>query len=545
MSMFERSSVAVATRSWRGMFLVMFFAALLLKVVIAATLSPFGDEAFYWQESLSPAWGYSDLPPLTAWLIGLSEGMFGHGLFAMRLPFLLIGAMLPWQVGALARRLSGEAARWQAATFALLLPLVGSMGVLALPDVPLTFAIVLATHGLVAALEANRLRDWGLLGAGLALAWMTHYRAAMPMLAGLLFLLATPRGRMQWRRPGLWLAMAVASLGLLPLVIYNVAARGAGIAFQLVERNPWRFHADALVQPLEQAVACTPLAWVVLMWALWQAWRRRGEAPFDLIASLAGSFIVLYFVLGLFADDVRFRAHWPLPGFVLLCAVLPALLAHAGRTWRRFAMAAFVLAGGGLLAGLGYLGLAASPNGARVLAGVKAFPSNFTGWRESSDAVRVQSAREPSSLIVADNFMLAAELRFALGGAGVIYSLDSPLNTKHGRAAQLAAWGSDEPGLARLAGRRLLLVVDETSLRERQRRDWLASICSRVDIAEPLLRLDLFGGRRRFAVYDATVRAVPGPLQNPDDCVVWREAYRASILPARGSSGQGDTGIAE
>jgi 4-amino-4-deoxy-L-arabinose transferase-like glycosyltransferase len=280
-----------------------------------------------------------------------------------------------------------RAARWRAATFALLLPLVGSMGVLALPDVPLTFAIVLATHGLVAALEANRLRDWSLLGAGLAIAWMTHYRAAMPMLAGLLFLLATPRGRMQWRRPGLWLAMALASLGLLPLVIYNVAARGAGLAFQLVERNPWRFHADALVQPLEQAAACTPLAWIVLMWALWQAWRRRGEAPFDVIAALAGSFVVLYFVLGLFADDVRFRAHWPLPGFVLLCAVLP-LLARAGRTWRRVAMAAFVLAGCGLLAGLGYLGLAASPNGARVLAGVKAFPSNFTGWRESSDAVR-------------------------------------------------------------------------------------------------------------------------------------------------------------
>jgi hypothetical protein len=103
----------------------------------------------------------------------------------------------------------------------------------------------------------------------------------------------------------------------------------------------------------------------------------------------------------------------------------------------------------------------------------------------------------------------------------------------------------DEAGLARLAGRRLLLVVDETSLRERERRDWLVSICSRVDIVEPVLRLDLFDGRRRFAVYDATARAVPGPLHGPDDCVVWREAYRASILPVRSSSGQGDTGVAQ
>ncbi|HVI57105.1 MAG TPA: glycosyltransferase family 39 protein [Luteibacter sp.] len=543
--MFERSSVAVPVRPWRGVFLVLFVVALLLKTVIASTLPPFGDEAFYWQESLSPAWGYSDLPPLTAWLIGLSEGVFGHGLLAMRLPFLLIGALLPWQVGAIARRAGGEAVRWQAATFALLLPLVGSLGVLALPDVPLTFAILFATQGLLAALETNRRRDWAWLGAGLAIAWATHYRAAMPMLAGLLFLLATPRGRLQWSRPGLWLAMAVASLGLLPLIVYNVAARGAGLAFQLVERNPWQFHADALVQPLEQALACTPLAWAALLWALWQSWRRRGQPPFDVIAIVAGSFVVLYFVLGLFADDIRFRAHWPLPGFALLCAVLPSLLANTRCAWRRFALTGFALAGVGLLAGLGYLGLAASADGARVLAGVKAFPSNFTGWRESGAAVKATLARDPSVLLVADNFMLAAELRFALGGSHLVYSLDSPLNTKHGRAPQLRAWGFDESGLAKHAGRRVLLVIDETALREREKRDWLASVCSRVEVARAITRLDLFDGRRRFAIYDATARASAAPLGNPDDCLVWNEAYRASIAAARAASGQGEAGVAK
>jgi hypothetical protein len=380
---------------------------------------------------------------------------------------------------------------------------------------------------------------------GLAIAWMSHYRAAMPMLAGLLFLLATPRGRGQWRQPGLWLAMAVASLGLIPLVIYNVEAGGAGVAFQLVERNPWRFHADALVQPLEQAGACTPLAWAVLIWALWQAWRRRGEAPFDVVAMVAGSFVVLYFLLGLFADDVRFRAHWPLPGYVRLCAVLPALLADATRVWRRVAWAGFALAGLGLLAGLGYLGLAASADGARVLEGVKAFPSNFTGWRESSEAVQAPLARDPSTVLVADNFMLAAELRFALGGSRVVYALDSPLNVKHGRAPQLAAWGFDEAGLAKQSGRRVLLVVDETSLRERDKRNWLASVCSRVDIIGPEARLDLFDGRRRFAVYEATARTTRGPLGPPDDCVVWNQAYRASLTRPRGLSGQGDASVAQ
>ncbi|WP_369928130.1 ArnT family glycosyltransferase [Xanthomonas sp. NCPPB 2632] len=518
-------SVAAPARSWRGAFLVLFAVVCLGKLVIACTLSPFGDEAFYWQESLAPAWGYSDLPPLTAWLIAVSEACFGHGLLPLRLPFLLIGALLPWQVGAIARRYGGEHARWQAATFALCLPLIGSLGVLALPDVPLTFAIVLATQGLVAALEENRIRDWVVLGVGLGIAWATHYRAAMPMLGGLLFLLVTPRGRQQWRRPGLWLAMTIAAIGLLPLLFYNLASHGAGLAFQLVERNPWQFHADALVQPLEQAVACTPLAWAAAMWALWRAWCRRDDAPFDLIAVLAGSFVLGYFGLGLFADDVRFRAHWPLPAYALLCAGLPLLLRDASRGGRRFTFAAFGLAALGLAIGLGYLALAASPSGARVLSGVKAFPSNFTGWRESSAAVAPFLRDHPDTLLVADNFMLAAELRFALGGDRTVYSLDSPLNTKHGRAPQLSDWGLDERGLAAHAGAPLLLVVDETALRERERRAWLGSLCTRVAVGDTVARRDLFDGRRRFALYRATIPA-HGPVDT-DACAVWQAAIRA------------------
>jgi hypothetical protein len=56
-----------------------FVALFLVKLMLVARLSPFGDEAFYWQESRHLAWGYSDLPPLTAWLIPLGETVAGHG----------------------------------------------------------------------------------------------------------------------------------------------------------------------------------------------------------------------------------------------------------------------------------------------------------------------------------------------------------------------------------------------------------------------------------------------------------------------------------
>jgi 4-amino-4-deoxy-L-arabinose transferase-like glycosyltransferase len=531
MSMDERSSLAVGAQRWRALFLILFVAATVSRLVIACTLSPFGDEAFYWQESLAPAWGYSDLPPMTAWLIRLSESVFGHGLLPMRLPFLVLGALLPWQVGSLTRLAGVAQHRWQAATLAFALPLAGSMGVLALPDVPLTFAILLAAQGLLKALDAathtgHRWHGWLMMGIGLALAWATHYRAAMAMLAGLVFLLATPRGRGQWRQPGLWLALGVAAVGLLPLLLYNLASRGAGLAFQLVDRNPWRFHADALVQPLEQALACTPLLYVLLLWAAWRAWRRRGTAPYDVLGTLGGTFIVAYFVLGLFADDLRFRAHWPLPGYLMLCPLLPLLVEGAGQALQRTYRASIAVGVLGLALGLGYLGLAASANGAVVLARVKAFPSNFTGWREVAAAVKTAA---PSRVLVADNFMLAAELRFALGPQATVYSLDSPLNAKHGRAVQLAAWSRDERGLARLVGRPALLVVDESSLREREMRDWLGSVCDRIALGRPVGRVDAFAARRRFALYNATVRPAPAAPGPPDACPVWQAARQALL----------------
>ena len=179
---------------------------LIAKIVLAVQLAPFGDEAWYWQESRHPAWGYSDLPPLTAWLIATGDAAFGHGPLAMRAPFLLLGAALPLLIVRIAARISGAVDGWRAGMLALGLPLLGTLGIFALPDVPLTFASALALDAVERAARTRRLRDWALLGVALALAWLAHYRAATLLVAGLAFFELTPRGRALWRDPGLWLA---------------------------------------------------------------------------------------------------------------------------------------------------------------------------------------------------------------------------------------------------------------------------------------------------------------------------------------------------
>ena len=50
----------------RNAFVALWALLLLVKIVLAAQLPLFVDEAFYWQEGQHLAWAYSDLPGLTA-----------------------------------------------------------------------------------------------------------------------------------------------------------------------------------------------------------------------------------------------------------------------------------------------------------------------------------------------------------------------------------------------------------------------------------------------------------------------------------------------
>jgi len=417
----------------------------------------------------------------------------------------LLGAMLPLWLWQIARRESDTRAAAWAGIGWLLLPLGGSLGVMALPDVPLTCAALAMLAGLLRVARDERGGAW-LLGGGLALAWLSHYRAAMLLPGGVGLLLCEPAVRGWWKRRGLWLALVAGTLGLLPLLLFNRSHEWSGLSFQLVERHPWKFHADGLAQPLEQALVVTPLFYALLLWALWRSWRTRRESlPAAVLAWAGLSVVVGYFVFGLFGDDLRFRVHWPMPAYLAALIALARLLAK-GQGSRRFVVAAYALAAVGCLAAHGYLAAAAQPALAQPLAAYKMFPYNFVGWNEVAARTREWLAREPAAVLVGDNFLLAAELDFQLDAARPVYSLDHPRNVKHGRAPQLALWQRDERGLrARQAGAEVLLVVERTTGSLRERETWQQSLCTRLTGLQIVDELSLFDGRKVFAWYRARV----------------------------------------
>ncbi|PSD27518.1 hypothetical protein C7E12_15905, partial [Stenotrophomonas maltophilia] len=107
----------------RAIFLWLWTLITAAKLVVAARLPLFVDEAFYWQEGQHLAAAYSDLPGLTAWLARLGVEIGGHHVLALRLPFLAIGALLPLLVVRIATRWFGNVAGWQAGSLTLLMPL--------------------------------------------------------------------------------------------------------------------------------------------------------------------------------------------------------------------------------------------------------------------------------------------------------------------------------------------------------------------------------------------------------------------------------------
>lgn len=499
----------MAPSSLRVKFIAVWALLLLAKLWLALSLPLFGDEAFYALESRRLAWAYSDLPGLTAWLIRLGTEVGGQHALAIRAPFLLLGAVLPWLVVRIARRWFGEQAGWQAGLLALLMPLSGLMGVLALPDVPMLLAALLCLDAFAQLLRRVGTLATLQLALGLALGAFAHYRFALVLLAGAAGLLCVPRGRALLREPRLWWALLLGAAAWWPLLAWNLDHAGAGLEFQLVDRHPWNPQLAGLWWPLVQALAVTPALFVLLLATLGETWRRRAEPAqpqWPLLLGTGAVSVLGYGVLAFLADSERVSFHWPLAGWLALVCAAPVVLAR-WRPWARTLVQ--VLSALGLLVMFAYLALVARPEGRERLAAGTAYADNFSGWHEAAAAVRAElAAMPPGTRLVADNFMLGAQLSFALDRNDIAV-LDHPLNRKHGRAVQLAEWGLLSAGRTDWGGAPVLLAVEDTARPLKLRLQAYRELCARTGGLPPPRVLNVDHGRKRFLLFRLPA-ATPG-----------------------------------
>ncbi|MGH8084166.1 MAG: ArnT family glycosyltransferase [Lysobacter sp.] len=494
-------------RDARRLFWILFALVLAVKLLVAARLPVFVDEAFYWLEGQHLAPAYSDLPGLTAWLARLGVTLGGDTALGLRLPFLLVAAVVSWLVVQVTAREYGEEYGWQAGSFALLLPLAGTLGLLALPDAPMALATLLCVDAgarLLRRVSAGASLE---LALGLTIGALSHYRFIAVIGVGLVALLLLADGRKLLRDARVWTAIAIGAAAWTPLVAWNLDNADAGLRFQLVDRHPWAFHIEGLWFIAIQALLVTPLLFAALAVAGWHG--NKSASPASRYFALLGGLVVLgFFGLGFFADTERVSFHWPLPGYLALLPLLPAVLAAWPRWLRR---ATWALAGLGLLAMLGYYVAVSIPEVRARAATDKWYPSNFAGWDELAQTVRLVRAQMPDDTrIVAGNFKLGAELGFALGNPRISV-LDHPLNHKHGRAPQLRLWGLETAGREDWGDAPVLLVVGATDVKFSKLLMRYQQLCNWAGPLPPARMVNVDHGAQRFALFSLD----PDPRQGP------------------------------
>ncbi|MDR6095517.1 glycosyltransferase family 39 protein [Stenotrophomonas sp. SORGH_AS_0321] len=510
----------------RTIFLWLWTLITAVKLVVAARLPLFVDEAFYWQEGQHLAAAYSDLPGLTAWLARLGVEIGGHHVLALRLPFLAIGAWLPWAVSRIATRWFGNVAGWQAGSLTLLMPLSATLGMLAVPDVPMAMAAVLCLGAGARLLRTVDAAAAMRLALGLLIGALSHYRFIGVIAVGFIALLLLPQGRRMLRDPRIWVALAVGVLAWLPLLAWNADNHEAGLKFQVVDRHPWDFQWTGLWFLVIQPMLVTPLL-CVAMWKVAVAGTRAGggaRAQWRYFGLVGGVSTLAIFVLGFFTDVERISFHWPLPGYLALLVAVPVVLNGWPRWLRR---TAWWMAGAGLALAFSYYLMASTPQLREQLAGYKYYPRNFAGWQPLADAVREELQQmPPGTKVLAGNFKVGAELGFQLGDADIAV-LPHPLNDKHGRSVQLGLWGQLHDGKR---DGPMLLVLSPSDQRYRELLDRYRAICGQVGPLPPPRVVSNDHGFQRFLLFRLPAQRDEGPCITP--AMAWFDAPSSGEIVA-------------
>ena len=473
-----------------------------VKLFLAANLDLFGDEAFYRWEAQHLAWSYSDLPPLTA--LAINGGMLvgGESVLAVRSVFLLSGLMLPLAVVFLAYPIVGRGRALVAAGFLFLLPFTLAIGPLAFPDTLLLTECTLVLGAIERATRTHGNYWWVMTGILGCLGFLTHYRFVflpLPLAAAFLYY---PMLRIQLRGSGPWVAVGIATLGLIPALMFNLGNDFAAVGFHFSERHPWAWHPEGLQYALLQAGAVSPLLYGLMWVALWQSLRsaRQGSVAQALLSAVSLFYLPGLVLLAPWIDQTSTTVHWALFGYIPMLVLLPDVMIrlwHGGRVSRYYALASVLLAAGLITASL-----------AAVVAPVyydslpqmlrKKLSVKMVGWDKLRKELAPFYVR--GETVYTTSYYIAAQLRQLPFNTGEVRVIDHAKIHRDGRGMQLQLWQVTEQFMP-ADGSSGLIIVDYQSANRFESYRQIDVLCRSFERIETLAEFSYFDGRRRYGVY--------------------------------------------
>lgn len=394
---------------------VLALTALRVVGLVFAPVDLHGDEAQYWSWSRSLEWGYYSKPPLIAWSIAFTTGLFGNAEWAVRLSSPLAHGLAALFIGLLARDLFSPKAGLLAGLLYATMPAVWLSSAIASTDALLLPAWAGALFAFNRLVNRPSLA-WGAgLGAALGVAFLAKYAAIYFLIGAALAMVIDPRARRALFSPAGAAAAIVALLILAPNLAWN-AANDFETVGHTAENADWDgdlFDIAALGEFLAgQFGVFGPLSFALLVWALVDAWRARllDAELGDRLRTLSLFVLPALAIVGTQAFISKANANWAAVSYVAGVALVAGWALARGRE-RLLTVALAINVAVGLL----FAATALAPGFADYIGAANAF-KRTRGWEETAQAAvaRFQAGDDGRGYVAVavDNRLLFHELEF-------------------------------------------------------------------------------------------------------------------------------------
>lgn len=292
--------------------------SLAVRVLLAAIIPLGTDEAYAVAVGRSFSLSFFDHPPISFWLPALMEALFTSvEPVVIRLPSLILGTLTIYFFYRIGYFFGGEKCALISLVLFGLSPVAIISGVLMLPDAPLYFGLAGAVLVLLH-LSANPgapLYIWLLGGGFIAFALSSKYQAGLFVVSVFIWILVS-RSYRGWLLNGyFWLAVLTSSLGLLPVLIWNLENDWASFRFHTGRAGGGVNPSNFVTMLVAQAIYVFPTLFVCSVLSLLKKenWKDPGRRLLLFTGLLP---LIMFNPLYLFSSGTL--PHWTLPGWIFL-----------------------------------------------------------------------------------------------------------------------------------------------------------------------------------------------------------------------------------
>ena len=385
--------------------IVLTFILLRVFAIISTPLELSADEAQYWLWSKKLNWGYFSKPPMIAWLIHVSNNIFGDYDYSIRILAPVIHGINALVIFRLSQEINDNyLAHFLSSLIWLTLPIVGVGSFLMSTDTPLMLIWTTSLLVTVKAYNSDNVFLWSLAGLIAGLALYAKYAALYLPLGLIIFYIINFQNEQNIKLRGLFLFVMNFIIVSLPNVIWNYFNN-----FQTINHLSSNAVIDApsyslfgtLTFLIAQIAILGPLLLIVFVLTAYNI-KKLNKLSIFLLYFIFPVYILM-FIQGFFSEANANWAASALPAITILCGYFLS---------KRIKFAVLTILSNLLIC---IFILIVSFNGNLIFLDVKSDPlRKLKGWSILSENLKDTISKEKSDVVLVDRRGIAAELIYYL-----------------------------------------------------------------------------------------------------------------------------------